>query len=61
MEQKLVTPFTKDQVNWLEDQLTSLMTQHALAERLSYKLKMKCLQMLTEIKENVAEQGGGKE
>ncbi len=62
MTRELEKPFTKDQVCWLEDQLTSLMTQFALAERLSGKLKTKCLEILKAVKENAeVEQGNGED
>jgi len=52
MKNKLETPFTEDQVNYLEDRLTSIMTQFALEERFHRKLKLKILEVLREVKKN---------
>ena len=47
---KLTTPFTKDQCEWLEDNLTSLFSWFAYQERASRKLKEKLAKALEEVK-----------
>lgn len=57
MKNNLKTPFTKDQVAWLGDRLTSIMMEFAAHEKLNKIVKARIAVLLEAVRANT-EKGG---